>query len=253
MAELPWGVATSEPHGIFPIAELPRSFPESQASISGNPGEKTPRAIEILFPLYELAEEARAKIRSAASAVQGLAQQAVDYLAREMLCISEACLGGLCAGDLGSYPWKMEEAIVRMDDYFNDLASRCPVLGTGRPGAFTEPGSHPPVCLAADSSSGQADRQSTMVARGQQGQRERYMVLRLPPEVMGREQTTFTHPPPIRRITLGSHTRSVVRESLVLRFGGTAEVLQPINEVYQAAEFLEWTSPTAKFPGRGGF
>ncbi|RPB04659.1 hypothetical protein L873DRAFT_1799030 [Choiromyces venosus 120613-1] len=117
MAELPWGIPTSELHGIFHIAELPGSFPESQEPISGNPGEKTPRAIEIPFPLYEQAEEARAKIRSAASAVQGLPEQAVDYLAREMLCISEACLGGLCARDRGSYSRQMEEAIVWMHDW----------------------------------------------------------------------------------------------------------------------------------------
>jgi len=176
--------------------------------------QHNPDTSAALHPLYEQAEATQAKIEHTVSQLPQLAAQAKDYLTQEMVNVTDAYFEGIASEDPIDAQKQIEEAIARMDAFYNDLGNRMRANRTSRSRAFTEPGPRPQLIPpASDISAPTSGESSSTGARRQQ--RLRY--LGTSPEdpeddpaeqglMHPGERVMVRPPPPPRRVTFGEST-----------------------------------------------
>ncbi|PUU76521.1 hypothetical protein B9Z19DRAFT_1129630 [Tuber borchii] len=176
-----------------------------------------PNASFTLYPLYEQAEATKAKIERTVSQLPRLAAQADEYLAPEYLApemanVTDVYFDGIASEDPADAQKQIEEAIVRMDAFYNDLSNRMRANNTSRNRAFTEPGPRPPwifpagdiSCQTGESSANDAGRQQLRSLGILPGEPENDLVEHGP--MHPGERVFIMPPPPARRVTFGDST-----------------------------------------------
>ncbi|PUU82661.1 hypothetical protein B9Z19DRAFT_1120438 [Tuber borchii] len=189
-----------------------RNNADKQPENSEEGSQSSPNASVTLYPLYEQAEATKAKIESTVARLPRLAAQADEYLAQEMANVTDAYFDGIASEDTADAQKQIEEAIARLDAFYNDLGNRTQANNGSRNRAFTEPGPRPPWIFPASDISGQTGESS---ARGGRRQQLRSLgVLPGEPEndpaehglMHPGERVINMPPPPARRVTFGDST-----------------------------------------------
>jgi len=96
-----------------------------------------------LYPLNEQAEPAKAKMECTLSPLLFLPAQAEDYLTQEMANFPGSYFERIANEDPMDAQKQIEEAISRMDTFYNDLSNRMRAYNYSRSREFTEPGPGP--------------------------------------------------------------------------------------------------------------
>ncbi|PWW75409.1 hypothetical protein C7212DRAFT_345394 [Tuber magnatum] len=171
-------------------------------------GQRGPNTDWTLYSLYTQAEARKAKIERTVSQLPRIAAQAEEYLTQEMANVEDAYFEGICSEDPAEAQKLIEEAVARIQAFFNDLGNRMRADNIKRCPAPTDPGNRPAVASPADKASSQAGESSAMGARRQQQPRS-LGVLPGEPENDPAEEGLM-HPgvrvrvmpaPPVRRVT----------------------------------------------------
>lgn len=189
-----------------------RNNPGKQPENSEEGNQYSPNASVALYSLYEQAEATKAKIERTVSQLPRLAAQTDEYLAQEMANVTDIYFDGIASEDPADAQKNIEEAIVRMDAFYNDLSNRMSANNTPRNRAFTEPGARPPWIFPVRDISGQTGESGATGARRQQPRS--LGVLPGEPEndpaehgiMHPGERVIIMPPPPTRRVTFGDST-----------------------------------------------
>ena len=195
-----------------PSSSSPRNNEDKKPENSEEGSQYSSNAFVTLYSLYEQAEATKAKIERSVSQLPQLAAQAYEYLAQEMVNVTDAYFDGTANEDEANAQKQIEEAIVRMDAFYNDLSYRMPAKNTPRNRAFTEPGPRPSWISPARDISGQTGESG---ATGTCRQQPRSLGV-LPGEsendpaehglMHPGERVIVMPPPPARRVTFGDST-----------------------------------------------
>ncbi|RPA90101.1 hypothetical protein L873DRAFT_502970 [Choiromyces venosus 120613-1] len=153
--------------GQQPEEERHATIPEGHEPTSGNLGVVNPAAHVILSPLCQLAQVTRDKIESMVSLLPHLAAHCVEYLTQEMQYVADAYSRGVTNEHPAEAQKQIEEAIARMEAFYNDVVNRWPALRAGRRRVISESTLRYPVISLAPGSSGQVVGDSAMTARPQ--------------------------------------------------------------------------------------
>jgi len=163
-----------------------------------------------LYPLYDQAEAAKAKIERTVSQLPQLAAQAEEYLTQEMANVTDSYFEGIASEDPMDAQKQIEEAIARMDAFYNDLGNRMQANTSSRSRAFTEPGPRPQLTSLSADIPGQTGESSATGSHRQQPLRP----LGIFREELENDATEYglmhpgerviiMPPPPTRRVTFG--------------------------------------------------
>ena len=166
-----------------------------------------------LYPLYDHAESVKAKIERTVSQLPLLAAQAEEYLTQEMAHVTDSYFEGIASEDQADAQKQIEEAIARMDAFYDDLGNRMRANNTSRSRAFTEPGPRPQLTSLSRDIPLQTGESSASGPRRQHPLRNLGIFreeLENDPSEYGLmhpgEQVIIMPPPPTRRVTFGEST-----------------------------------------------
>ena len=128
-----------------PSSSHPCNNPCKQPQHPSEGAQYTPGTSPALYPLNEQAEAAKAKIECTLSQLPLLPAQAEEYLTQEMANVTGSYFERIANEDPMDAQKQIEEAISRMDAFYNDLGNRMRADNTSHRREFTEPRPCPPV------------------------------------------------------------------------------------------------------------
>lgn len=195
-----------------PSSSSSRNNPSKQPENSEEGSQYSPNPSVTLYSLYGQAEAAKGKIERTVSQLPRLAAQADEYLTQEMANVTDAYFDGISSEGPDDAQKKIEEAIVRMGAFYNDLSNSMRTNNTSRNRAFTEPGPRPSWIFPASDISCQTHQSSGTA--GSRRQLRSLGVLPGEPENDPAEnglmhpgsRVIIMPPPPARRVTFGDST-----------------------------------------------